>query len=500
MTSVADHLPFWTAGLPLLALTALILSPPQWRLPAVLLSSATYAALLWLLPRCRFVKGHYLCPLNLALLLFLLKLVILPVLIMTTGPTAGVLAALPSRQTMNAALLVEVVAFVAFCLGVHFIPDRPKPPSAWSSALATLGRTPRAGYVVAFAVIGAVGFVAAFGTVGVLVEYFTNPASLADLKESSDGTWHGFLGTVLRPFLAFSLVLIWSRFVDLCGPRGDWRRPALVAIPVAVGIIVANLTFDFNRASFVFPLVSLAAVFLSRVRRVSPLVLGALGMAVIPLLLGVASYRSTMSAAPGVTAQDMVPHLSIQEVSEQAQVYGSAPQFLGYFFDHIGWGRSLYWGRTLVSSLLSPVPILGKRFRDTSGTAVYNRAIYGSIEAQDQIVSFQGELFSNFHIIGVAVGFFLLGLFLGESQRWFSAAGSAFGAFAVQYVSLWAAMLIVWSLAVFSQILIFCCWPIIVFLTGRFIEEWAARRSRMPMTMDAPADPRLPLEGVSRLG
>ena len=166
---------------------------------------------------------------------------------------------------------------------------------------------------------------------------------------------------------------------------------------------------------------------------------------------------------------------SASELSTQIQVYAAGPQFLGFFLDAMGWGRSLSYGSTLLSSALSPVPYIGKGFRDSNGIVLYNRVIYGQEGIDDQIIPFQGELFINFHIAGVAGGFLLLGLFLGYAQRWFEQAGSAFAAYSIQYMSLWATMLILWSLAVFSQIMVYFCWPIYLVLGYGFILHWAER-------------------------
>jgi hypothetical protein len=133
------------------------------------------------------------------------------------------------------------------------------------------------------------------------------------------------------------------------------------------------------------------------------------------------------------------------------------------------------------------VPVLGKGFRDTSGWAVYNRAIYGNDEIADQIMPFQCELFANFHVPGVAAGYFALGLLLGALQRRFEAAASGFGVYSIQYLALWTSMLIVWSLAVLSQILVFFCWPICAYLTWSWVRKWSRGRSELPECGDRPS-------------
>ena len=151
--------------------------------------------------------------------------------------------------------------------------------------------------------------------------------------------------------------------------------------------------------------------------------------------------------------------------------------------EEAGWGKPLYWGSTLVASVLHPVPLLGKGFRESSGVAIYNRAIYGNTGVADQIIPFQGELFLNFHLPGIVAGFFGLGLLIGHCQRQFESARSAFAAFAIHYVSMWAAMLVIWSLAVFSQILVYFCWPIYFYVVWNWIWRWAKSQYNKPVVL-----------------
>ena len=46
----------------------------------------------------------------------------------------------------------------------------------------------------------------------------------------------------------------------------------MIAVTLGLGILIIfiNLTYSFNRASFVFPAFTMTAVFVARVRRISP--------------------------------------------------------------------------------------------------------------------------------------------------------------------------------------------------------------------------------------
>ncbi len=472
MTSRLLH-PGWTLLLPFLALTALILCPPERRLWMALLSSSAYALLQWMLPKCRLRIEHYFCPVNIALLLFLLKIVAVPGLIMFTGAESRVLSFLPSFATMEGAILVDILAYSAFCLGLTLAPSQLDAPLSGSLA-AALSRSPSVAFNWIFGALGLVGFAAAFGSIGRILLYFTQPEEMAIIQKEQDGTLQGLVGTILRPFLAFALVAWWSRVADEHAGQASWR-PVVVGLLAALGITLANLTFSFNRAAFMFPLICLAAVYSARIRRIPIGASASVLAAILPVLIAIGNYRSAGAHAPAASAE-----VAFRETSENIQAYATGPQYTGIFYDQIQWGTTLYGGTTVLASVMSPVPILGKSFRDTSGPALFNHAIYGRFGVEDQIIPFATELFANFHAPGVLAGFILLGLFLSYAERLFNAAQSMFASFAIQYIALWGAMLSVWSLSIYSQILIYFFVPIYFYLAVLLLRDWLRGFNRQP--------------------
>jgi hypothetical protein len=318
--------------------------------------------------------------------------------------------------------------------------------------------------VVAFGAVGLVGFVLAFGTPARLIDYFVRPAAMTEIAQELEGTWRGFLGMVLRPFLAFAMVAWWARVLaSNAGPSRVWRA-TLAGVVAAIGITFANLTFSFNRAAFVFPVIALMAVYNARVRRVSPILLAGAMLALVPALVAVAGYRSRLAIGQDPSVGDGLFRVTLREVSDNLQGYTGGPNLAGVFYESIGWGDQLYGGSTLLASALSPIPVIGKSFREGNGTDLFNHAIYGATDPEDQIISFAAELFANFHMVGVLAGFFALGLFLRRGEQWFEAAASPFEAFLLQYVFQWGAMLAVWSIGIYSQVLFYFCAPIYCYL------------------------------------
>jgi len=168
-----------------------------------------------------------------------------------------------------------------------------------------------------------------------------------------------------------------------------------------------------------------------------------------------------------VTAAEMVRSgaarrdvLLSQDLGSQLQTYASAPQFTGYLLETAAGSHERFSPRVLLASLLSPVPIVGKAFRERSGPALYNRLIYGNVDVMDQIIPFEGEVYLCLGPSGLVGAFVAIGLIIGRMQRSFDLAPSAVDAYALQFTATWVAFLVQGSLASVSQIFIFVLWPI----------------------------------------
>jgi hypothetical protein len=413
-----------------------------------------------------------LTPVNFAILLFLAKLVIVPGMVMVAGPTRSVLPWMPSVNSMEWALWIDVIAYVAFCCGLQAAGTR-APGRLTRIVLSQISTTPSRTMVAAFAICGIVGFLLTFSSPAQVLQYLSDPLKGPD-KVTTETTVTQLLGTLLRPFFAFSLIAGWSRLTDR--PRGPhWQtKLVLASVFAAAGVVLANLTFSFNRASFVFPLMAMAAVYHARVKRIPAWKVGLAACVAMPFLIAVGAYRSDapFTAAPFSMTETL--RKSVDEVSGNLEVYVGGPQFTGFFYERIDWGSNPLGGPTLIASVLTPIPVVGKSFRQTNGPAIYNRAIYGGLGFEDQIIPFATELFLNFHVVGVLGGFLLLGMLLASFEQYLDYVPSAFGTFAVQYAMTWAAMLLVWSVSVYSQILFYYFWPVYVFVGLR----WARSRLR----------------------
>ena len=113
-----------------------------------------------------------------------------------------------------------------------------------------------------------------------------------------------------------------------------------------------------------------------------------------------------------------------------------------------------------------PVPVLGSYFRADSAVTLYNHLIYKSDVSLDQIVPFAGELFLDFHLIGVVIGYGLLGRTVNTLQIRFLRSPNAFEAYLWCLVGLWTSFLVIGNLAILSQICLYFFWPFYLYGIG----------------------------------
>jgi hypothetical protein len=449
--------------------------PSENKYPGALVGAFVFFLVQCCLPACRPVSGKLLCPWNWALFVFFLQLVLLPLSVLLFGPSQGVLPFLPSDRSINLAMLINTTAFAAFCGAYQFFVRRSessRQSSAWQQDSRVASRAPSLAYIALNGGIGFTGFFLAFGALSKVKEYFSDPAGyLSRLVDVSDRLAPA-AGQFLRPFLGICIVMLWCRWLDRKRSHKKEGFRSVVTALAILAVCFSNATFNYNRGSLVVPLVAMLTVIVSGPGRVPRKTAVSAGATVLLVLFSMPFYGAYRSS--NFTGQELFNDPSVRgfladkvELSELFQVYGGAPQYLGFFLETAKWGADPQWGKVLASSTLAPLPILGKPFRENSGTAIYNRLIYGMLDVQDQIAPFQGEAFLDFHLPGVLAGFCLLGWIAFKLQTAFVQSQSFFEVFLWQYFSVWTFFLIFGSLSVVSQVFIYFCWPFYLYFIYR---------------------------------
>jgi hypothetical protein len=443
-------------------------------------AAVAFALLQVLLPACRPSRAHLVSPLNWIVLAFFLQLVVLPLIISWAGPAVATLPFLPGRRALDRSMLISMGAFAAFSIGYALFAVRGD-----AAPQGRGGGLPRS-MVLAYAAIGLVGVYIRFGSVGELFATLADPTRLLLTNAEQDGTLRGVASTFLRPFLLSSIVMAWGVWVD----RGGAAAPRVVRLALtalaAAGIVLVGATYQLNRASFVVPLLALTAAYSVHVRRLSLGALAATALLLALLAVPLGKYRTSdvtaADLARGTSGRDEV--LRFDDLDMEIQVYASAPQFAGFLLETAQSGNERFTAGTLVSSVLSPVPILGKGFRESSGHSAYNRLIYGNTGIADQIAPFEAEVYLCLGPAGLVAAFLLLGAAIARLQRGFERASTAFDTYAIQFTAMWVAFLVQGSIASVAQIFVFFFWPIYGYVLLRAFLRPRGARGR---ALDRPA-------------
>src|SRR6185436_8085688 len=119
-----------------------------------------------LLPSTRPAWATPLSPANVAQAFFWVQLVLVPVLFGFYGLSQGTLPHMPSREAINWAIVLHIIAYICFCASYQCFHRSLAPQKGDAKKRA-------APYVliVPFLVVGVVGFFLAYGSIGGYVEY-----------------------------------------------------------------------------------------------------------------------------------------------------------------------------------------------------------------------------------------------------------------------------------------------------------------------------------------
>lgn len=464
---------WWVWAIFCTGLVAIARAPSTQRFPCVLVSTFVFAAVLTWLPRCRPRIKPLICPWNWALFLFAIQLLGLPLLITIDKPSAGVLPALPSSSAIDSAISLNCLAFVSFCAVYNHLSKFQSHPSncvETGSDTACESTSPSRRWIVVAVLLGIMGLWLSFGHLDAIFDYFNDPSFYRDYLTDASSTWKGLAALLLKPFLGFAVIATWCRWMDSGYDRSSGLLRLLVMLLTIAATILSFASFGYNRGAFVIPLLSIAGIILARADRFSKLVMVTVGLILLALMPALAIYRSSSSAGQDLLERSDLAEMALGKVdlSDLVQMYGGAPQYLGFLIERSHWGRDASWGATTVSSILSPVPVIGKSFRRQSGFTVYNRMIYGTDAIADQNAPFAGESFLDFNVVGVVLAFALFAAVIFRLQRSFDGSRSSVELYVWQYLSIWVCFVIFGSIEVPSQILIYSCWPIYLFwLNGK---------------------------------
>jgi hypothetical protein len=447
------------------ALIAFLFSPlaPEYPLAALSILAFIFAQAFF--PACRFSDQAPLCPSDFAQGFFWIQMVLVTVLVGYWGFQPGTLPHIPSKDALNTAILIRVVGYLAFCVAYQWFDSRqrvselPSLPTKVEEILEVRGHVPMSKpnefwssrLILPFAVLGLTSFFLNYGGIQGFIEFFTEPFSYAQQLEEP-ATLAGAAATFLRHFHGFAVVLAWSLWIDRQDRSRCTARCAIVTAGAFMLLLFASLSY--NRGSIFGPALSLAAAFSLHVWRVPFKGVILASVLAFPPALAFGWYRSS-----DVESNDQT---WAQEAVGFVQTYGSAPQMGAFMIEQLDRDAKFYFGSTLLPSLVYPIPVVGKPFRESSGVYLFNEFIYGDPDVLDQIFPLDAELYVNFHFLGVAAGYALLGWVVSCFQFRFMSAPNAIESYSWMMLALWAVF--PGSLPVASQMYVYAFWPIYVYM------------------------------------
>lgn len=458
MSSPLRHPTVWLLAANAAALIAFVNGPLAEGHPIAALGILAFSFVHIAFPACRIRVSNPLCPANIVQGYFWIQLVLVTVLAAYFGYSQGILPHLPSNQALDWAIVIHVVSYLSFCLAYQCSGRRAayRPPRRGSIRGTLL-------LIVAFAALGVVGFLLAHGGIAGFLEYASSPIE-ERLRAEEATTLAGAAGTFLKHFLGFAVVLAWSWWLG----RRRRRPEAIVMVTAATVIALLVVNFNYNRGTMLGPILALGAAFSVHVWRIpfKAVILAAVLALSASFVFG--WYRSTDLEVDEVSTAALADAWKSDDVVAFLQIYASGPQMAAYLIESLE--GTYYYGRTLIPSLIYPVPVLGKPFRERSGPVLFNELIYGSSDTLDQIIPLDGELYINFHLAGVALGGALLGWFVAWLQGRFVSAPNPVESYAWLLIALWT--MFPGSLSVASQIYVYSFWPIYAYFAFKKLGTW----------------------------
>ncbi len=395
-------------------------------------------------------------PKNIMLFIWFNKLVIVPLEIALIGNKVFLFN--PKNQAINTETSIVLISCIAFVIG-------------WQSNFLKLGQhffAPIAStkqWAIVYLTIALLSLLTLYGSLanywaGSIFTYVTR-----QILEQVSGTITGFLANVGQRFWPFGIILAWywwkKKYTHL--NAWYWQVPWLLLCLVG--------TLSSNRSNMLYPALTFVSIMASRwqLRQKGWFLTLAFSLVLLSMFFGYIRVQ---------------PTLDTERVGELFDAYLSDN-------DYVWYAHQLYFGTpyqispllhfdsqhfTILASILDPVPILGKAFREQSGPHIYNLAIYDSIDSQDKVIPVAGELYFNGGFSLVVLGYVLFGVI----YRWLDAIFKKYVltnpplAASFFYVALLFNATLLLSLSVLVQLMLYNAVPALLMIA---INWWQMRKA-----------------------
>ncbi len=326
-------------------------------------------------------------PKNFLLFVWFNKLVIIPLELLWTGNTLPVESV--TNQDISTEIILTLVSFGAFAVGWALFPQKQSIHTV--APLPALKKWASVYLIVAFSSL--VSLYDSFG------HYFTGALFTYVTQEivEQNGTFWGFLANIGQRFWAFGVLLVWYKWKTQKDkirwlPKIAWLSLCLAG------------TLSSNRTNMVFPLLMLmSVVYAGWKTRYS------FGLALLfSALLLFSFFFGYVRVQPSLDAE-MLKILFNDFLERREYILQAHQLYVGSPYQITPLLSIQSPSFTLIASLLEPIPLVGKAFREQSGPYIYNLAYHQSLVSHDKVIPVAGELYFNGGYLLVGLGYTFFG-------------------------------------------------------------------------------------------
>ncbi len=313
-------------------------------------------------------------PKNIMLFIWLNKLVIIPVELMTIGNKVAIFDI--KNQTLSTEITITLCAFLAFVLGWSWH----RPTSKLEIKVSDF-KNSTIYLSIIYVLIGLVSIIAIYGSIqhyftGAWLTYITK-----EVIEKATGNTVGYLANVGQRFLPFGIMLAWVWWQQRLK---KWWTVNLVFV-----FICFLSTLSSNRSNMIYPLLAFVSVLLINWQTDNKiwLLMAIFGLLFLTFFFGFVRVQPQISS-------EQVGMLFDSYMSDNDYVWYAHQIYLGTPYQITPLLHTPPSNHSmLLASVLDPVPAAGKYFREHSGSFIYNLTLYESTISQDKTIPVAGELF-----------------------------------------------------------------------------------------------------------
>ncbi|MDF7821344.1 hypothetical protein P1X15_27215 [Runella sp. MFBS21] len=334
-------------------------------------------------------------PKNIMLLIWFHKFIVIPIELLLVGNK--ILPTYYDNQTILTEVSIYIVSFVSFLWGWEFKSKGIKIPTFHSPNLTNT-------LIFIYLTISITSLIILYGSLQKYIEGSFFSYVTQEILEHHSGSPLGLIANLGQKFWPFGIMLLWYKTTPTSRPQ-----PSLFTFVFWLPLCMMGI-LSSNRSNMLYPLLAFMSILGAqwKVRYKWKILL------VIELGILILFFFGYIRVQPFLDFQS-IETLFKHYVEDTDYVWFAHQLYLGSPYQitpllHIPPPSS-----TLLASLLDPVPVMGKDFREQSGPYIYNLSFHNyTYVSQDKVIPVAGELFFNGGYLLVFVGHFIF----GRGCRW----------------------------------------------------------------------------------